>query len=131
MDEQRLLIVVIDDERTFARDPLLDSEFVYLRTSQDAMAWFAKVYTQWHFAPVAPEINQIWFDHDLGEESQEDAIWVARFVSALASGTLAGRQMFDNTEIYVHSQNAVGASNIADVLKYMAAKVVPLPALEG
>lgn len=131
MDESQMLIVVIDDERTFKADPALASKFVYLRNSQEAMAWFAKVYTEWHFAPVAPKINQIWFDHDLGENSEYDAIWVARFVSALASGTLAGRQMFDGTEIYVHSQNSVGAQSIRDVLSYLGAKITPLPALEG
>lgn len=100
------LIVVVDDERTFDTD----EEIIYLRTVDEAISWIAQWWTTNQNRPYmasARWIDELWFDHDLGESG--DAITVANFIRALSE---VNGDVFPIHTINVHSQNPVGADNI-------------------
>lgn len=119
------MIIVIDDERLFVT--LKDT--LYFRTGQDAMLFFAIRSEEYNRCPTGSleEIEEIWFDHDLGADSQFDALTVARFVKLMLDFRLGG---VENAKIYVHSQNPVGAESIVNVFGQDIATQVPLPALK-
>lgn len=118
-------IVIIDDERTFETSP--DDNVTYLRTEQEALAYFAKWWTQFLSGGYDCQIDELWFDHDLGDGGE--ALSVAKFLWAL-SGTLEGLNM-PIEAIFVHSQNPVGAERILDYCEAITlrARRVPLPTL--
>lgn len=108
------MIVVIDDERTF--NPLyFTKSIIYLRTSQDALLWFTEYSIDINWLPggAVEEVDEIWFDHDLGSLSKNDALVVAKYVAQLVKFDPSG--CLDDTDIYIHSQNPVGAGNIKAV----------------
>ena len=126
------MIIVVDDERTFARSYQSDIPVLHLRTTQEALAWFANYITNFSRQPAGSMymIEEIWFDHDLGEKSCDDAIQIARFVALFTNGEYMP-SIFQDTKIYIHSQNPVGAENIRRVFEYSMnkAEIVPLPEL--
>ena len=124
------MIVVIDDERTFVNQ--WDETLVHLRTSQEAMLFFAEWATETNFLPAdaMEDINQIWFDHDLGEESTRDATLVAKQVALIQKYDPSG--ILDDCLILVHSQNPVGAKNIKTIFNslYLDCPITTRPRLE-
>jgi len=121
------MIVVIDDERTFE----FTDTAVYARTSQEAISRLANTAILFDQVPIGAigEITQMFFDHDLGEDSEADGVVVARFVGILVRGC---PDLFRGCKFYIHSQNPVGAKNIFDALKFYGidAQVIPLPPLK-
>ena len=122
------LIIVIDDERTFKSH----EDILYLRTPKDALAYLADWWTVNMNRPMgAPPkwIDALWLDHDLGSEGgdTQDVIPVVSFLYQLSRmGELPIR------DIFVHSQNSVGASNLMNFAEEIAsgcARRMPLPAL--
>lgn len=116
-----MVTVVIDDERTF--DTNID--VIYLRSSDEALAWLAKWWLRNVSRPMGVEedfIQELWFDHDLGDG--DDASVVAKFLYELKN---RGDLPMIKT-IMVHSQNPVGARNLADLL-YGCARHVQTSAL--
>lgn len=89
---------------------------VYLRTVDQALAWFAKWWTENENRPLMASprtIDELWFDHDLGDSGE--AIVVARFLSALNRAGVDGmnvNMMLAIDSINVHSQNPIGAENL-------------------
>lgn len=119
------MLIFIDDERTPDTSDV-DERLILLRTSQEAAAFFADVYVAWFWFNIPTEITRIWFDHDLGEDSENNGLWVARFVKALMAETA----FLADTSVFVHSQNPVGAKNIVDAFSGSNKAVrVPLPKL--
>lgn len=122
------MIIVVDDERTFAHR---EEPVIYLRTSQDALAWFANYATDYQYNPRGSmhRINEIWFDHDLGEKSNADGTKVARFVALMMCRL--DRSMFEVVDLYIHSQNPVGAKAVQAAFRETSkiAQIVPLPPL--
>lgn len=114
-----LFTVIVDDERTFAYS---GEDAVYLRTAEEALAWFARWTAYNYTAPMGGEvvIDRLYFDHDLGPG--EDAMVVARFLAAVGGPV---------DRICVHSQNPTGADNIVAILRNTFDKVgrIPLPEL--
>lgn len=116
------MIVVIDDERTFDTD----EEVIYLRTADEALAWFAKWWTTNENRPAfcdPRKIDQLWFDHDLGPGG--DATVVANFLATLNRRGLApvGEGLLPISTIYIHSQNPVGSQNLWCILSGCASVV--------
>jgi len=104
-----MVTVVIDDERTFDTD----IDVIYLRSSDEALAWLAKWWLRNISRPMGAEeegLQELWFDHDLGEG--DDASVIAKFLMEL---NLRGELPMIKS-IKVHSQNPVGARNLADLL---------------
>lgn len=129
------MIVVIDDERTFQAD----KEVIYLRDQDAAILFFAKLWNDNLSAPLGAQqvIDEVWFDHDLGEGGG-NGLAVAELFANLSSS------YFDMTDgkilarsVLVHSQNPVGADSIYRLLKsrltHLGTDVlrVPLPPLAG
>ena len=116
------MIIVIDDERTFAEN----FDFggapvdVYLRSADEAIAYLAKLWSANQSLPIGGTplwIDELWFDHDLGSD---DATVIARFLSEL---NLIGRPVLI-CSIYIHTQNPVGAHNLENLLKDCATSVL-------
>jgi len=106
------MIVVIDDERTLKEDYYTEGvEVIHLRTSQSAMAFFATYVTQWYTRPTGAvqPVTDIWFDHDLGEGSDNDADVVADFISLISK---LNPYIFQEVKIKIHTQNPVGGLNL-------------------
>jgi len=124
------MIVVIDDERTFAN--MWETEVVYLRTSQEAMLFFAEWATETNFLPsdATEDITQIWFDHDLGSASKSDAALVAKQVALIQKYDPSG--ILHDCAILVHSQNPVGAKNIKNIFNSLGldCQITTLPRME-
>lgn len=103
------MFIVVDDERTF--DACVD--ITYLRNEDEAMLFLSKWWNNNLSTPYGGEvwIDQIWFDHDLGPNGG-NGLNVAKFFARLIlSGIhLALASYVD--EVYVHSQNPVGAEAI-------------------
>lgn len=123
------MIVVIDDERTFT-DPHFDFA-LYFRTSQDALEYFAKYITYVYNSPsgAAQPINEVWFDHDLGEKSHNDTTMVANFLGMMM--VLMGEvELFRDTKIFIHTQNSVGGDTIKHIFEkyHKVVERVGLPA---
>lgn len=112
------LVVIVDDERTFAHH----DDAIYLRTADEALAWFARWHAYNYTAPLGGEIwiDRVYFDHDLGPG--DDAAVVAKFLAAVGGPV---------ERICVHSQNPAGADNIVRILDGIFPKVsrIPLPEL--
>ena len=106
-----LMIVVIDDERTF----VVSAE--YLRTSQEGLDWF-------HSYP-AVHLNALWLDHDLGGDDTTMPV-----VDLLCERAFFN-DPFPIDVINVHSQNPTGADNICRALdRYYKVRRVPLPEMK-
>ena len=117
------MIVVVDDERTFKTD----APILYIRTLNNALAFFARLYKNNLALPVGGEtiVTQLWLDHDLGED--QEAIELAEFLFALSDP-----HMYYWVEtVFVHSQNPVGAQNVFNVMNqgFRDVRRVPLPEL--
>lgn len=133
-------IVIVDDERTFKNIPESHVrttgvvEVVYLRTSQEAMAWFATFYSRYIFASARDEILAVYFDHDLGGSSEGTGEDVAKFVALLVHARFGHPPAFWGCSFYIHSMNPVGAKNIAAVFRSIgtgvAPLIIPLPELD-
>lgn len=123
------IIVVVDDERTFD----VDLPVTYLRTEDEALAWFARWWlkheTTWHYEESPPAIGQLWLDHDLGDG--QDVMVVVRFLRQLSATSRYGLPI---THTLVHTQNPVGGQNIVDLCNtFMDGSVTRtgLPDLKG
>ena len=113
-------IIVVDDERTFKSD----DEIIYFRTQDEALSGIVKIWTKWYMSYGSP-IDELWLDHDLGPDSG-DAAEIAEFLKAFDNAwNLSG--FIKN--IYVHSQNPVGADNLMGLLDIFNPTRVPLPEL--
>lgn len=101
------MIVIIDDERTFST--LLSHDIVHLRSSDEAVAWLGKWWSDNWSRPLGSEtvvIDELWFDHDLGGE--DTAVPVARYLNTLAHHV----DRLPIGRILIHSQNPVGSKNL-------------------
>lgn len=103
------MIVVIDDERSFADG----RRTTYLRSCAEALA----------FLQTDTPIDQLWLDHDLGPadtDGNSDVVPVVNF--------LLERAVWDNPYpvaiIYVHTANSVGVDKILSLGKFYLCKRV-------
>lgn len=123
MDTFPRTVVVIDDERTFDTD----EPIVYLRTADEALAYLAAWWTMNLRAPMDCElwIDALYLDHDLGPG--QDAGVVADFLSCLRE---IGPEL-PILEVFVHTQNPVGAKNLLATCANIGQSVtrIPLPNL--
>lgn len=112
------MIVVVDDERTFAGH--VD---VYLRTEDEALAWFAR----WLSNPYSDPITELWLDHDLGDGGTVQP--VADFLEWVVMAT--GTDHPEIGQVRVHSQNPVGADRLVSTSMAFCSDVrrVHLPVL--
>ena len=120
------MIIVIDDERTFKN--YHEKDIIYLRTNDEAFNWITKYWISYYHAPFGSvdKIEEIWFDHDLGDGSEDVPLSVT-FMSLVAATGMP----FPVENVWVHSQNPVGAAKIALILNLgYKAKVSPLPDLK-
>lgn len=109
--------IVIDDERTFEENTFPpNGVVVYLRSSDEAIVWFAKwlvAYIDGKYLDRDEHIAQIWFDHDLGDG--DEATVVAKFLVSGVFPYMARITLQDQLKLFVHTQNPVGANNIMGV----------------
>lgn len=96
------MIVLIDDERTF-KPEILDSEYLLFKTSAEALTWLESINRD-------TQIDQLWFDHDLGiVDGQKDTAmpFVHRLEEMLFLATAP-----EIGEVVVHTSNSVGGDRI-------------------
>ena len=124
------MIIVIDDERTFAWYGAGRGEIRYARNSAEGIVSIAKAWT--NYALRFGDLIDLYLDHDLGENDTimpvVDFLYVA--ANAEAKGSITGLSMFINN-IYIHSQNPTAADTIVPLLSPLYKKVqrIPLPEL--
>lgn len=124
------LIVIIDDERTFLHDNP-EAKYVYLRTGLEAIGWLGLWWAGNRTVPTRYQeqgIDQLWFDYDLGGEVT--GLGIAEFLKTLQD--VEGDNPLPIYDIYVHSQNQVGADSIVKTLGGVPGNAfrVPLPLLQ-
>lgn len=96
------MIVLIDDERTF-RPSVLDGEYLLLKTSSEAVEWLESLDRD-------TQIDQIWFDHDLGMvDGEKDT--VMPFVHLLEEKLFLATAP-EIASVVVHTSNNVGGDRI-------------------
>lgn len=102
-----MMIILIDDERSFKPELRQDDTLVY-RNSHDALQWLANVSSD-------IRIDQLWLDHDLGlVNGAIDSI--LPFLAALEE------RCFYNTQpkiqqVIVHTSNRVGGDQLVQSLQ--------------
>lgn len=92
-------VLVIDDEREF-KDKSFADMVAYARTSAEALKYLSSG-VKW---------NQVWFDHDLGDNDD-----IRRVVEWLEAKAFHGEKLHIGT-CYVQSRNSVGVKWITDGL---------------
>jgi hypothetical protein len=95
--------LVIDDVRTFKP---INGITVYARTLDDAM--HNLLVENW---------DEVWWDHDLGKESNGDAIVAAKFMESL--------EHKPNTRMVVHTMNPVGREALIGALRDYPVEILP------
>lgn len=96
------MIVLIDDERTF-KPSVLDGDYLLFKTSAEAVSWLTSLDRE-------TQIEQIWFDHDLGiVEGQKDT--VMPFVHQLEEMLFLATAP-EIKQVVVHTSNNVGGDRI-------------------
>lgn len=124
------MIIVIDDERTFAWYGAGRGEIRYARTSSEGIVSIAKAWT--NFSLRYGDMVDLYLDHDLGENDTimpvVDFLYVA--ANAEAEGSISGLTMVIRN-IYVHSQNPTAGDTIIPLLSPLYKKVqrIALPEL--
>lgn len=114
------LKVFIDDIRTLNPEKY-PGDYVYLRNSNDALAWFAR----WWMSPYPEEIEEIWFDHDLGGE--DTSVVVAKFMVMMYNFSVNCFQLVPPVKnVIIHTANPVGAQNLRDILVYFNPIIMPI-----
>lgn len=98
-------ILVIDDLREFS------FKAIYARTSKEALDI---LYQEW---------DEIWLDHDLGEEDT-----IKPILDFIQEKSFYGDKTFDNTQFIVHSANPYGAKMMVAVLERCCYYVVRINA---
>lgn len=117
-------VIVIDDERTFANR--LDDGMLlnHVRSVGEALTVLVSC---WNFYQKFGQgmIDEIWLDHDLGDDGGDINVIVDWLVIIAHQGNA-----FPVKRIFVHSQNPVGANNIVKRLDgFYNVERVPLPEL--
>lgn len=102
-------ILVIDDERTFSNDG--GACMVHCRTVGEALEVLVNIWNHDVMFPYERGIDEIWFDHDLGSEGGDIMVVINWLRNVAEIG-----HPFPVEQIFVHSQNPVGAKNIVDAL---------------
>ena len=99
------MIVVIDDERTFAGADL------HLRRSAEALAWLANL----------EPCSELWFDHDLGgdDTTRAVALWLAEMAF--------NEEPYPVERVFVHSMNPVGRAWLVSTPHAYGARASALP----
>lgn len=121
------MIVVIDDERTFKWDVNEGHPPVYFRNSNNALAFLANWWTE-QFNNCPPTyIEALYLDHDLG--GGDTTIPVVKFLAALSQ--VEGNDLEFLGNVFIHSQNPVGARNLKAWCHKFSPNVsiIPLPEL--
>lgn len=114
-------VVVIDDERTF--EGIGD---LYIRSPQEALGFLALLWID-QYNHYAPDLHQLWLDHDLGGDDT-----IAPVVQFLMMCAELGAPL-KVQEILIHSMNPAGWKYIEQGLTVSGYKAirVPLPATIG
>lgn len=98
-------IVLIDDLRSFINEV----DATVIRTAADAMEWLNSISHH-------DTIEQLWLDHDLGDDTEGNHTSIMEFVNKLEEMTF-----FKNSpiidEIVVHTSNSVGGNQIVASLE--------------
>ena len=98
-------IVLIDDLRSFVK-PQPDA--LVIRALPEAMEWLKNL-------SVHDTIEQLWLDHDLGEDANSDIMEIIPFVNQLEEmAYFKNAPVID--EIIIHTSNSVGAKKMIDAL---------------
>lgn len=114
------MLVVVDDNREFPFGER-DDEVIYLRTPDEAMAFFVDYFLAFVGSGGfgRPDIEELWLDHDLGEDEDENPLdtWeLVKLIDLLSRGA-ATYGAFPIKSIYVHSQNNVRAEALVKALE--------------
>jgi hypothetical protein len=124
------MILVIDDERTFAQTRSGDFTIAeYARTSNEGLAMLARVFTE-YACRFGESVHELWLDHDLGGD--DTIIPVVDFLYVMGKPSTAIVRMPDVIQnIYIHSQNPTAADVIIPLLApyYGNVRRMPLPEL--
>lgn len=124
------MIIVIDDERTFAWYGAGRGEIRYARTSSEGIVSIAKAWT--NYSLRFGNMVDLYLDHDLGENDTimpvVDFLYSAANVEA--KGSITGLTMFIQN-IYIHSQNPTAGDTIIPLLSplYNNVQRIALPEL--
>lgn len=130
-----MMIIVIDDERTFAKDPNLDTftEWVYARNSVEGIAAIVNAWT--NYALRYGNMVDLYLDHDLGENDTIMPVVDFLYVSGMKSGIMnpsdIQRPPDFISNIFIHSQNPTAGDTIIPLLSplYNNVQRIALPEL--
>lgn len=99
-------IVLIDDLRSFVDSEV---EAKVIRTLAESLEWLNTL-------SFNDTIEQLWLDHDLGEDTEGNVTEIIPFVNALEKmAYFKNAPIID--EIVIHTSNGVGATNISRALE--------------
>lgn len=101
-------VVVIDDLRSFREGMGLHADLV-LRTEREALEWAEKLTKD-------DIIEQLWFDHDLGEDESGNVTSTIPIVNHLEKLAFFDEEP-EIHQILVHTSNTVGGNTIVAALK--------------
>jgi hypothetical protein len=129
------MILVIDDERTFAQDPNLVGyvDWVYARTSDEGIVAIVKAWT--NYALHYGNMVDLYLDHDLGEGDTIMPVVDFLYVAGRQSGIMNPSDMVRPPQfisnIFIHSQNPTAGDTIIPLLSPLYSNVqrIPLPKL--
>jgi hypothetical protein len=101
------VIVLIDDERTF-KPEVLDGEYLLFKTSAEALTWLESIDRD-------TQVDQIWFDHDLGmvDGEPDTTIPVVQRLEEMLFFATAP----EIGSIVVHTSNSIGGDRIFGSMK--------------
>lgn len=118
-----MLYVVIDDERTFRLEDLMqihpnttanDPEIIHIRNSHDALAYLAKAHVE-HQMKYG-DVMVLFLDHDLGGDDTIEI--VVDYLSVVINPAVV--------KAYLHSQNPV-SDRLLRHLHFYEGERIPLP----
>jgi hypothetical protein len=129
------MIIVIDDERTFKKDPNLDgfTEWVYARNSVEGIAAIVNAWTD--FTLRYGNMVDLYLDHDLGENDTimpvVDFLYVAGNATVDQGFNPVGAFPLFINNIFIHSQNPTAGDTIIPLLSpiYHNVQRIALPEL--
>lgn len=127
------MIIVIDDERTFAWYGAGRGDIRYARNSAEGIVSIAKAWT--NYSLRYGDTVALYLDHDLGEGDTimpvVDFLYVAGMKSGIMNPSDISRPPDFIEEIYIHSQNPTAGDTIIPLLSPLYKKVqrIPLPEL--
>ena len=130
------MIIVIDDERTFALEKPELPGYVNVEYARNSTEGIAAIVNAWvDYALRFGNMIDLYLDHDLGENDTIMPVVDFLYVAAMKSGIMNPSDLIRPPDfihnIFIHSQNPTAGDTIIPALSplYRNVKRIPLPEL--